>query len=324
MRVNTYRNPRVYPFSPRLNSLSSHLPGPREHRAACSTTTLRYVSRTARHTTHMHRETPSRRFGDRALSESRTEVEDVPCGSSAGSPLRPFARSRGMRSLGDPEMRVHQTAPCRRRHSCDREEDLGAFNFPRHSFFFWETLFRQRSLTIDSLASFPQRGASYRGVSAGSRRLAVCVRYVAACGVLSMRNVACHPRPVVTWSPARSALGSSSSHLSSVLPSLAHSYPLRLVSSLIISLCSAPLSLFSRPLTSAFLPSVFIILFLFSSFFPTAYRCMNYAHTEEIIPSKDEELHFLLCLLSVVYHLSFLFLYILLFISTFAPNDTVQ
>lgn len=25
------------------------------------------------------------------------------------------------------------------------------------------------------------------------------VRYAAACGVLSMRNVACHPRPVVTW-----------------------------------------------------------------------------------------------------------------------------
>lgn len=25
------------------------------------------------------------------------------------------------------------------------------------------------------------------------------VRYAAACGVLSMRNVACHPRPIVTW-----------------------------------------------------------------------------------------------------------------------------
>lgn len=158
------------------------------------------------------------------------------------------------------------------------------------------------------------------------RVLGVCVRYVAACGVLSMRNVACHPRPVVTWSPARSArlLSASSPFLapSSSLPFLPSS--------------SRRLSLFRALLSSFNLRSFLLLLSLSFSFSSSplpyiAVDCYTFlsdwcAYMEEKIIPPDWEITFLLCIPLINRpYLSFSYSScISLFISPSASNETAQ
>lgn len=141
--------------------------------------------------------------------------------------------------------------------------------FPVQAFFSTgKTLPRRRSLTTDSLPSFPRRVQSYRDVLAGPHRVCVCVCAIRR-GLWSSEHAKCRLPPPPDGHVVTQRFGCSSPHLSSLLLSLLP--PLRLPSPLFVPRC------FSRPLPRRnlrfSLPSLsFLFLPFLLSFQTTAYR----------------------------------------------------